>query len=226
VIEIGGGTGEDALWLADRGREVLMTDASASMVQMADAKFAGRRGLSARVAPAEALEELATEWEAAGEARFDGAYSNFAPLNCVDDLGAVARGLARLVRPGAPVLLMIFGVVCPGEMIVELLRGRPKNMFRRLARGDVHAQLRGQPFTVRYHRAGDLRRAMSPWFELAGRRGVGVFMPPSAAEPWVSRHPRLLNALESLDNGLSKPLAALGDHVLYRFVRTTEATVQ
>jgi hypothetical protein len=49
---------------------------------------------------------------------------------------------------------------------------------------------------------------------------VGVFVPPSAAEPWISAHPRLLGALETLDKGLAGPLAAFGDHVLYRFVRT------
>jgi hypothetical protein len=52
--------------------------------------------------------------------------------------------------------------------------------------------------------------------------GVGVFVPPSAAEPWISRHPRLLSVLERLDSRLSAPLAALGDHVLYRFVRRAD----
>ena len=53
---------------------------------------------------------------------------------------------------------------------------------------------------------------------------IGLFVPPSAAEPWISRHPRLLGLLEALDRGLSRPLAMLGDHVLYRFVRTEEVS--
>jgi hypothetical protein len=47
-----------------------------------------------------------------------------------------------------------------------------------------------------------------------------VFVPPSAAEPWISDHPRLLQALQALDGALAGPLAMLGDHILYRFVRT------
>jgi 2-polyprenyl-3-methyl-5-hydroxy-6-metoxy-1,4-benzoquinol methylase len=34
------------------------------------------------------------------EGLFDGAFSNFSGLNCVDDLAAVAQKLARLLRPG------------------------------------------------------------------------------------------------------------------------------
>lgn len=218
LLEVGGGTGEDAAWLLDRGRQVLLTDASPSMVRVARAKFAGRPYAEAEVASAEDLEALAHR--RADAPPFDGAYSNFAALNCVTDLSPFARGLARLLRPGAPALLVVFGTCCPGEWLVEGLRGRPRAMVRRFARGDVAARLNGQAFTVRYHRSADLARALSPWFRPAGRQGVGVFVPPSAAEPWISRHPRLLAGLEALDRAVSRPLAGLGDHVLHRFVRT------
>ena len=216
LIEIGGGTGEDALWLAGRGRQVLMTDASPSMVRLATSKLAGCSNARAAVCAAEDMGNLAN---GIGEP-FDGAFSNFAGLNCVGDLEPFARGLAMLLRPGAPALLVVFGCCCPGEWVVETLRGRLRNAFRRLARVEQPARLGGQAFAVRYHRRIDLERAMAPWFRPAGRQGVGVFVPPSAAEPWISRHPRLLGALEALDRRLAAPLAVLGDHVLYRFERT------
>jgi SAM-dependent methyltransferase len=216
LIEIGGGTGEDALWLAERGRQVLLTDASPRMVRIASAKFGDRAGVRAETCAAENLVDLANRVETP----FDGAYSNFAGLNCVSDLGPFAAGLAKLLRPGAPALLVIFGCFCPGEWLVEAVRRRPKNVFRRFATGDQPARLGGREFTVRYHRRRDLERAMAPWFRPAGRRGVGVFLPPSAAEPWISQHPQLLRTLDSLERGLAKPLTGLGDHILYRFVRT------
>jgi SAM-dependent methyltransferase len=212
LIELGGGTGDDALWMAGRGHQVLMTDPSPAMVRVAAAKFAGRSALAAQVAPAEDL--------ASAEGMFDGAWSTFAGLNCVTDLAPVARGLARLLRPGASAMLVLFGTCCPGEMLVEGLRGRPRNMFRRAARGAVPARLNGHHFSVAYHRRRDLVAAFAPWFMPAGRQGIGVFVPPSAAEPWISRHPRLLALLEALDDTLGRPLAVFGDHILYRFVRT------
>jgi ubiquinone/menaquinone biosynthesis C-methylase UbiE len=213
LLEIGGGTGEDALWLAKRARLVLLTDASPLMVRIASAKFGDLSGAKAQVCAAEDLSRLE-----AGP--FDGAFSNFAALNCVHDLESFAHGLARALRPGASALLVVFGRHCPGEWLVETLRGRGKNAFRRIAAGDQPARLGGREFTVRYHSRRDLEFVMAPWFRPAGRLGVGVFVPPSAAEPWISRHPRLLAALETLDRVLAGPLAVLGDHILYRFVRT------
>jgi len=106
--------------------------------------------------------------------------------------------------------------------LVEALRGRPANIFRRRKRGDVPARLGGSSFTVRYHRSAEIRRAMAPWFSLKRRRGIGLFVPPSAAEPWISRHPAVLRFLDRLDRLLARPLALLSDHVLYRFERTVE----
>jgi hypothetical protein len=60
---------------------------------------------------------------------------------------------------------------------------------------------------------------MRPWFRLVRRIGIGVAVPPSAAEPWISGHPHLLGAMEAIDRVVSRPLAPLGDHVLYHFER-------
>ncbi len=221
LLELGGGTGEDALWLAKRGRRVLVTDPAPRMVETAARKLGGMAGCGAQVAAAEALDGLAAR--RAGAPLFDGAFSNFAALNCVADLAPVARGLARLLRPGAPALLVLFGTFPPGEALVELVRRRPAAAVRRLRRGSVVARLGGRDFAVRYHRPAAVARAFQPWFRLRAVRGIGIFVPPSAAEPWISRHPRLLGALERLDRVASRPLALLGDHVLFHLARTTEA---
>ncbi len=216
LIEIGGGTGEDALWLAERGREILLTDASPAMIAAASAKCGER--VRTAVAAAEDFGALADRLKC--EPRYDGAYSVFAGLNCVTDLSSFAEGTARLLRPDAPLMLVMFGTCCPGEILVETVCGRPRNALRRFRRGDVPARLGGRDFTVRYHRRRDLERALAPWFRLESRLGIGVFVPPSAAEPWISSRPALLSALERLDRFAARPLAPLGDHVLYRFVRT------
>src|SRR5258708_13809182 len=104
-------------------------------------------------------------------------------------------------------------------MLVETVRGRLGNAFRRFGRGVVPAGLAGRYLTIRYHRAADLVRMLWPWFRLEGREGIGVFVPPSAAEPWISNHPRLLTLLEAADRIAARRLAGLGAHILYRFLR-------
>ena len=56
---------------------------------------------------------------------------------------------------------------------------------------------------------------------LETRRGVGIFVPPSAAEPWISDQPRFLAIMEALDRTFARSLPIFGDHVLYQFRRTT-----
>lgn len=210
LLEIGGGTGEDAGWLIELGHSVLLTDAAPAMAAVAARKL----GTATEAIAAEQLAQLADRGE-----RFDGAFSNFAALNCVSDLEPIAEALGRLLRPGGRVVLVLFGTCCPGEWVTEAVRGRFGSMFRRFARGDVPAKLAGRSFTVRYHRTAEIAAAMAPWFEPRGARAIGLFVPPSAAEPWISRHPRLLRAMEAADRALARPLAPLGDHVLFHFER-------
>lgn len=219
ILELGGGTGEDASWLCSQGFKVFLTDPSPAMVSVAQCKLSSLGGEAAMVA-GEDLEAFAASRISAGGEPFDGAFSNFAPLNCVADLGPVARGLARLLRPGSPLLLVVFGTFCPGEMITEVLRGRPGHALRRFKRGEVKARLSGQEFKVTYHRRSELVCALHPWFALEQRIGIGVAVPPSAAEPWISRHPHVLKAMEFADRIVGERLAFLGDHVLYQFRRT------
>jgi hypothetical protein len=116
---------------------------------------------------------------------------------------------------------VLFGAAPLGETVVQLARGDLVAAFRRRSTGDVPARLGGHGFAVRYHRPGVVERALVPWFELVDRRGIGVFVPPSAAEPWISRHPRLVRLLAALDRAASGPLALLGDHILYELERTS-----
>ena len=220
ILEVGGGTGDDASFLAERGFDLLLTDPSPAMVAQAHVKLAPLGG-RAEVAAGEEMEDFAARHFAEGGARFDGAFSNFAPLNCVDDLRPVARGLATLLKPGATAMLVLSGSFCPGEMVVETLRGRPHLALRRCKRGSAPARLAKRDFYVVYHRRAAMERAFAPWFVLEKRLGIGVTVPPSAAEPWISHQPRLLAVMEAVDRRLARPLAMLGDHVLYQFRRTT-----
>ena len=218
LLELGGGTGEDAAFLAARGYHIHLTDASPAMAAAARGKLQ-HWGCPTDAVPAEEMEAFAAARLADGLPPFDGAFSNFAGLNCVEDLAPTARGLARLIRPGGSAILVLFGTACPGEILVETLNGRALQALRRFRRGPAPARLGGRHFTVTYHRQAEIVAAMAPHFRLKRRLGVGIFVPPSAAEPTISRHPRLLKALEAMDRVAATPLAVLGDHILYEFQR-------
>ncbi|HEY8309892.1 MAG TPA: methyltransferase domain-containing protein, partial [Gemmatimonadaceae bacterium] len=81
ILELGGGTGEDALWLAERGYHVMLTDASPQMVEIATRKLSAHPGSDTRVAAAEDLDNLCDCDPTVGSGLYDGAFSNFAALN-------------------------------------------------------------------------------------------------------------------------------------------------
>jgi len=220
ILELGGGTGDDAAFLTECGYRILLTDPAPAMVSLAKTKLSPF-GAQAEIVAGEEMEDFAARHLSAGGALFDGAFSNFAPLNCVADLRPVARGLARLLKPGSAAMLVVFGTFCPGEMLTEVLRGRPHLALRRCKRGEMPARLANREFHIVYHRRAALLRTLAPWFVLEKRLGIGITVPPSAAEPWISRQPRLLAAMEAFDRLLASPLAFLGDHVLYQFRRTS-----
>jgi ubiquinone/menaquinone biosynthesis C-methylase UbiE len=223
LLELGGGTGEDALFLAGQGRSVHVTDGSPAMVERTREK-ARAAGFDENVTAEAVTLETLHAWAAARTGvRFDGAFSNFASLNCVTDHAAVARGLARALSPGARALLVVFGPASPAEVAVLLARGRFRAAFRRFSRRPSPARVAGESFTVTYPGPRALAAAFAPWFVLRRTTGIGVFVPPSSAEPWVSRVPRAVAAAEALDRALARPLAFLADHVLLDFARTAVA---
>ena len=120
ILDIGCGTGEDAAHFAARGVTVYATDASPAMVQVAQA----RGGFTAAVCSAEDLAQIG--------GAFDGAISNFGTLNCVEDLPAVARSLAGLVRPGGRVAICLLGRFCAWETLYYGVRWQFGKALRRL----------------------------------------------------------------------------------------------
>lgn len=96
VLDLACGTGLDSLFLAGEGIEVVSVDVSTGMVARLREK-ARRAGSGRRIlASVQDADRLALH----GEGTFDGAISAFAGLNTVRDLGALARALGRLIRPG------------------------------------------------------------------------------------------------------------------------------
>jgi len=211
VLDLGCGTGEDAVHLAHRGVEVVAVDRSPEMVAAARAKI-DDAGLGSLIEIRRAaIEELEVR-----EGSFDGVVSNFGALNCVGDLAAVAAAVASAVRPRGRAVLCVMGPLVPWEWLWFLLRGQPRSAFRRLRRGGV----RWRGITVRYPSIRKLRRGFAA-FRLTRVAALGALLPPSYAEPWAVAHPRLISGLDGCERRLETcfPLPWLADHYLVELER-------
>lgn len=216
VIDLGCGTGEDAVHLARRAVHVLAIDAAPAMVEEARRKVESA-GLGHRVRVQRlAMEELAAE-ALGGAPPFDGAFSDFGALNCVTDLARVAGRLAAFLRPGARAVLVVMGPAVPWEWAWFLSRREPGKAFRRLRREGV--AWRGM--RVRYPAPGTVRRAFGPEFRRRRVSALGALLPPTYAEAWAARRRHLVNALARWERRLEAlpPLPSLADHYILELER-------
>jgi SAM-dependent methyltransferase len=203
VLDLGCGTGEDALFLAGLGVDVHGVDVSPAMIARARQKAAAQRGTmgSAR------FEVRAAEEVGSLEGRFDGAFSNFGALNCAD-LPAVGRGLVSLLRPASPVALCVIGPRPFPGLVQQALTGRPARA--------AEARLAGRPVPSRALSSRELREGLGPGFSWHSCVALGVLVPAPAQEDWARRNPvafGLLAAAERLVRGWPVVREG-GDHLL------------
>jgi ubiquinone/menaquinone biosynthesis C-methylase UbiE len=202
VLDLGCGTGEDSLWLMRRAVAITAIDASPGMVQAAR-----QRGVNAQVMRIEDLRRMAT--------RFDGAISNFGPLNCLESFDEFRSALTRIVRPGGKVALCLIGRFCLWETLAYAAQGRFAKAGRRWSGRN---QSPSMGFTVAYPSVRAMRRAMAREFTLEKVIGIGIAVPPSFVQ-WIPQPVlRSFAAIDRLIEGVPL-IRGLSDHRLLIFSR-------
>ena len=218
VLELACGTGEDAVWLAQRGVAVTATDASSEMVR-ATLEKAQRAGVAELVTPQRlSMQDIAKEQvpvtpgvRGTTPSLFDGAFSNFGGLNTLDEWRFLAAALARLVRPGGHLVLVPMGPVCPWEIGWHLLHGEWATAVRRF-HAPATARVGNRLIPVWYPSARRLRRDFTPWFDTIRVGSLGLWLPPTYLASAMHRSPHLLGALHRLECRVSGLTGDWGDH--------------
>lgn len=218
LLEIGCGPGDMAVRFAGAGREVVATDISPAMICEARSRAADATGVSWVVSPAGELNERV-------QGPFDGAYSNFGPLNCEPDLSRVARWLGALVLPGGAFVCSVMNRWCAWEIGWELLRLHPRAAARRLGPGWRPARMSAGPgepessFPVRFYSPSEFARPFRGLFTLETCLGYPAIIPP----PYLAgRWPRAAVRLDRVERRLRgwPGFRSLGDHFMLILRRT------
>lgn len=223
ALDLGCGTGADARHLAERGVQVIATDASTGMLDVARhrAELAGLADrisfyrLDLRDVGAIGLPTALTDSEPLA-----GAYSDFGPLNCLPDRRALATTLARVIRPGGSFVAVVMGSLCPWETFWYAFHGHPRTAIRRFRSG-VRSQVGDGIVRVWYPSPRRLRAEFAPVFEHVRTIGVGITLPPSNLGHLIPKAPRLFAATNALDERLRRhrPFNWLNDHYMIVFRR-------
>jgi SAM-dependent methyltransferase len=211
LLDLGCGTGIDALGFAQLGYPVVATDWSPGMVARTEARVAGA-SLPAPVV----VRQLGIHQLAVLDGSFDGIYSNFGPMNCVPDLDSVAGECARLLAPGGVLVFSVMGRICPWELAHYALRGRVGRAGVRAARGATAVGMNRHTIWTRYYLPREFHRHFAARFTLTGYRALSLFLPPPYLVDFYRRRRQWCDCLGRLDDRLGDwpVLRDMGDHFL------------
>ncbi len=222
ILELGCGTGEDAIWLAERGMRVIATDASEAMLSVARQK-----ALSAGLKDTIQFFHLDLNSAEAGlpspkeTGRFDGIVANFGVINCLEDRQALARAMAAATRQDAKIVLTVMGPVCLWEIVWHLAHGDLRRALRRF-RGGAKAHVGGgEMIRVWYPSANRLDNELRPAFRMTALQAIGALLPPSYLSRWLEARPTLFAGLRKLDRKIAtrRPWPWFSDHYTMTLVR-------
>jgi ubiquinone/menaquinone biosynthesis C-methylase UbiE len=219
VLELGCGTGEDAVFLAEAGCEVLATDCSTRMLERAASKCT-LQGLERNMRFE--LLEIGDISRQLGKlhGEFDGILSNFGGLNTVKDLGSLQNALYELLKPGGWFMATVMGPLCLWDWVSELARFRPGSARNRRPRNGTRLALGGHDVFCYFPSVRGFRRAFHR-FRLDACQALGLLLPP----PRITAHRDRLRWLWALLDVLERPLARMwllrgwGDHYLVVLVK-------
>jgi SAM-dependent methyltransferase len=209
ILDVGCGTGTDAVFLAQRGVDVVAIDFSPEMVNQCRAK-ASAAGLThridAHILPITDLQALGETDRSTSETvaarpghgeRFDGLISAFAGLSTLPDLHQFAADACRLVRPHGRLILHLLNRFSLWEWLGYVTHANPR------AAREV-GRRRSRAFTIGGHLVPHslyfAREAYARFFHrnfaLRDAYAVGSLRPPHT----VRRIPaRAVRTLEQLD---------------------------
>lgn len=175
ILDVGCGTGTDAVFLARRGVRVTAIDASATMITEAQTKI-DHHGLGTMVQVAMLdIRELAS-LPAGG---FDGIISSFAALNTLPSLTQFAADATRLLQPHGSLILHLLNRSSLWEWAGLAAHGRWAEA-RRLGEQRVRAfAIGGHPIQHYMPRADEAyMQYFLPYFRLCHVFGLGITRPP------------------------------------------------
>ncbi len=172
LLDVGCGTGIDAMYFAQRGFSVTTIDASCEMVNQTRQRVA-RENLNVRVENfgADELEKL-------GDEKFDAIYSDLGPLNCVENLETVSKQCAAHLKPRGFVIVSVMARICPLEILYFTLRGDFKQATRRFPRAMIPVNLENGIVWTRYYDPHEFFQFFENDFRLGTYRALNLFLPP------------------------------------------------
>ena len=216
ILELNAGTGEDAVYFAQHGHYVHAMDISEGMLEI----------LSQKILSASLTDKVSCELcsftqlnELRNKGPYDLIFSNFAGLNCTNELGKVLASFSTLLNPGGIITLVLLPKFCLWESLL-FVKGKFKTAFRRFfSSAGRKAHIEGKYFRCWYYNPSFIKRLLKKEFDAVSLEGLCTLVPPSYIENFAEKYPKTFDSLrEKEEKWKAKwPWRSVGDYYIISF---------
>ncbi|MEP7374648.1 MAG: methyltransferase domain-containing protein [Chitinophagaceae bacterium] len=213
ILELNAGTGEDAVFFAQKGHTVHATDISDEMQKLLMEK-ARQQGLQNNITTE--LRSYTDLENLSFKGPYDFIFSNFAGLNCTNELSGVLRSFDSLLKQGGIVTMVILPKFCLWEFLL-LFKGKFKTGFRRFSgRKGTKAHIEGEYFPCWYYNPSFIQKHLKNSFDMIGLEGLCTIAPPSYLQGFAEKYPKTYEWLIKKENKWKAkwPWKTIGDYYI------------
>lgn len=213
ILELNAGTGEDAVFFAGQGHRVHATDLSTGMQEVLRKKVMANHlssSVSQETCSYTSLEQLNNKGP------YDLVFSNFAGLNCTNELDKVLNSLSPLLKPRGFVTLVVLPRFCLWELLL-LFKGKTKTALRRFCgKEGAISHIEGEYFRCWYYNPSFIMDQLKSDFDVVSLEGLCTIVPPSYINGFAEKHPWVYNNLCKLEKRLRHqwPWRSIGDYFI------------
>jgi ubiquinone/menaquinone biosynthesis C-methylase UbiE len=213
ILELNCGTGEDAIWFANKGHRVLATDISEKMIRIARVKVE-QFNISDKII----LQQLDINEinKASFTNRFDLVFSNFGGLNCLTEheLIILSEKLKHLLNPTGRFIAVVMPDFCMIESIYFFSKFRFNQIIRR--KRMQHVKINNSIVNTYYYNPKRFNGYFKNEFTLNKTVSIGLTLPPSYLNNFFAKKTNTLKVLNTTENIFGNNLfsASISDHYL------------
>lgn len=215
ILELNCGTCEDALFFAEKGADILATDVSEKMLEVAKEKVKSA-GLENKIC----IKKLDTADLALEnfERKFDLIFSNFGGLNCIssDKIKELSGAFRRILNPSGRMIFTIMPSLTLWEIFYFSFRREFREAFRRRKRSGLEVKIKDSIVHTYYYSPREIIKIFSGNFKLIRIRPVGFFVPPSYLENFFKKKAGLFQGLKKIERAIKNvaALSSFSDHFI------------
>jgi len=213
ILELNCGTGEDANYLAKLGHQVLATDISEEMINVAKEKHQHKNLKFQQLDITKITSEIFTK-------KFDLIFSNFGGFNCLskNEIANFFSVSENLLNPKGEMALVIMPKLCWWEWLYFSIKGDFKKAKRRNTDEFVYANVEGVQVPTWYYNPKEIESLANINYTKTIVKPIGIAIPPSYLEPFFTNKKWWLKLLIWKEKWLSSSFwAKYSDHFLIIF---------